>query len=160
MLSMLPFFLFLPRSHTGIYYYIFTPSPVSCLSVTFCLFNIITARLAYIKTFMYADFHAEFMFVSSLVQGYLCYLSFYSWNLCVSWITSAKHHEMKRKGICIYFQCTLIHVLNKIQNCCYSLHGSSLKVLILHPWAIKGKQYHWNFKAMLKHLKKSMRSRF
>ena len=87
-------------------------------------------------------------------------LSFYLYNLCVSWITSAKHHEMKHKGISIYVQCTLIHILNKMQNCYYCLDGSSLKILILHPWATKRKQYHWNFEATLKHLKKSMRSRF
>lgn len=135
--------------------FLLSPPPVSRPSVTL-YFNVITVRLAYTENFVcgfLCRIHA-----CKLFRTCIFLLSFYSCNLCISWITSAKY-EKQHNGMSMYVQHTFIHIIYKIQNCYFSPDGSSLKILILHPWASKGKQYHWDFKAVQRHLKKSMSSR-
>lgn len=125
------------KSYRHLLLYFYSPTG-SCLSVTL-YFNDITVRLAYAEHFVCGFLcrnHAHKLFSTGIFL-----LLFYSLNLCISRITSAKY-EKNHNGMSMYVQHTLIHIIYKIQNCCFSPDGSSLKILILHPRASKGKQYH------------------
>lgn len=154
MLRMLPFLPLLPKVIQAFILLFYSPR-VSCLTVIL-YFNVITVRLALSEKFVcgfLCRIHACKLFNTGLFL-----LLFYSCNLCISWITSAKY-EKKHKGISICVQHTLIHIIYKLQNFYFSPDGSSLRILNLYPKASKGKQYHWDFKAMQRQLKKSMSSR-
>lgn len=59
------------KSHQHLLVCVFIPA-MSCLSITFWLLNVTSPRLTLIENFRYVYFHSEFLFLSSLAQGYLC----------------------------------------------------------------------------------------
>lgn len=122
------------ESHKHILLNFYSPT-VSCLSVA-VYFNVITVRLAYTEIFL-CDFLCR-IHACNLFSTGLFLLLFNSCNLCISSVTSAKYKN-KHNGISKYVQHTLVHIIYKIQNCYFGPHGSSLKILILHPWASKEK---------------------